>query len=46
VITITLTLANGTTYSKEFATLPRHWRSVGLRLAPYGTDLLGARLSR
>lgn len=41
-ITLTLVLADGTTYSKNFRTCPRHWRSAALRLAPYGVSVHGS----
>ncbi len=35
---ITITLANGESYSKQFKGLPRFWKSVAMSLAPYGSD--------
>lgn len=45
-ITITLTLANGARFSRLVKRLPRHWMSVLMSDAPYGTDFRGATWSR
>jgi hypothetical protein len=45
-VELTLTLANGETYTWTGRKLPRHWKSVLMQLAPYGTDYSGATWAR
>ena len=40
-MTATITLADGTTYSKTWAKLPKNWKSALMRLPKYGTPLGG-----
>jgi hypothetical protein len=44
-ITLTITLADGTSRSLHVASMPKHWKSVLLRSLPYGTDVQGAAYS-
>ena len=41
-----VTLADGTTYSRQVPKLPQAWMSAAMRLAPYGTDFRGAVYTR
>lgn len=44
-VTITITLQDGSSYSKTYARRPRFWKSEALRLAPYGSDRQGCKFS-
>lgn len=45
-VRLTLTLADGATYTWAGGKLPRHWKSVLMQLTPYGTDYRGATWKR
>ena len=45
-VRISITLADGTTYSRTYPKLPRYWKSRAMDLAPYGTDMQGATFKR
>ena len=45
-IQLTLTLANGETYTWTGRKMPRHWKSVLMQLAPYDATYLGAAFTR
>lgn len=45
-ITLTLTLANGTEITETVRKMPRYWKSFMMQRAPYLTDYRGAVWSR
>lgn len=41
---IAISLPDGSGYREDRQSMPKHWKSAAMRLAPYGTDVRGARL--